>query len=169
MFKPLETEGADLITYEEVLQQLKSLIVESDTTFLGRIASLANASALLAHYLQDINWIGFYLVSSQQEKQTLVLGPFQGSVACVSIERGAGVCGTAWKYQKTQVVADVLQFPGHIACDAASRSEVVVPLLSHGTVVGVLDVDSPIIDRFTLDEVTFLEQAAHIISRIFPA
>jgi GAF domain-containing protein len=168
MFKPLEIEGTDCITYEEVLQQLTSLIIESDTTFLGKMASLANASALLAYYVKDINWIGFYLVSTEHEENRLILGPFQGSPACVSIAKGSGVCGTAWQQRKTQVVADVLQFPGHIACDAASRSEIVVPLFSHNTVVGVLDVDSPFVDHFTDEDVAFLEQASLIVSRIFP-
>ena len=140
----------------------------SDVTLLGKISSLANASALLAWYLGDINWVGFYLVQTESEEPQLVLGPFHGAPACVTIAKGKGVCGTAWEQASTQVVPDVLQFPGHIACDAASRSEVVVPLLnSAGVVVGVLDVDSPLVDRFSHEEVSFLQQAAQIVSRIF--
>ena len=168
MFTPLRDESATPQS-DEILQQLESLIVASDDSMLGRISSLANASALLAWYLEDINWVGFYLVQTDSAESQLVLGPFQGSPACVTIAKGKGVCGTAWESGSTQVVPDVLQFPGHIACDAASRSEVVVPLLSHDQVVGVLDVDSPQVDRFSAEDVQFLQGAAQIVSRIFPA
>lgn len=109
-----------------------------------RIANLANASALLMLLLKDINWAGFYLM----EEGRLVLGPFQGKPACIEIPVGRGVCGTAVEKDETQLVTDVHKFPGHIACDAASRSEIVIPIHRKGTVVGVLDIDSPLVSRF---------------------
>ncbi len=109
------------------------------------IANAANAAAVLWQYLPRINWAGFYFLRGE----TLVLGPFQGKPACVRIPLGQGVCGTAAARRETLVVPDVHDFPGHIACDAASRSEIVVPLLRAGAVLGVLDIDSPEPDRFT--------------------
>ena len=106
------------------------------------IANLANAAALLYHTLPEINWAGFYLLPGGSGE--LVLGPFQGKPACVRIKLGQGVCGTAAKSRETQVVPDVHAFPGHIACDAASRSEIVVPLTDGSEVVGVMDIDSPV-------------------------
>ena len=110
-------------------------------------ANLANISALLYTSLEDINWAGFYLVKNDQ----LVLGPFQGKVACIHIAKGRGVCGTAWASNETQMIADVHQFPGHIACDSASNSEIVIPIHNKisGDIVGVLDIDSPSLSRFT--------------------
>ena len=166
MFEPLEKQ-LDTFGPEEILAQLESLLEFQDASVFSRYASLANASALLGWYVKEINWVGFYLVDYASHDSQLILGPFQGSPACVYIEKGKGVCGTAWKESKTMVVADVLQFPGHIACDAASRSEVVVPLRVGEQVVGVLDVDSPTPNRFSPEDVTFFESAATIISRIF--
>lgn len=108
------------------------------------IANLANLSALLNMSLEDINWVGFYLVDGEQ----LVLGPFQGNPACIRIPLGKGVCGTAAANRTTQIVTDVHQFEGHIACDAASNSEIVIPVMSGRRLVGVLDVDSPSLERF---------------------
>ena len=167
MFEPLEKSG-ETFDIDEILDQLESLIAVDDSSLLGRISSLANASALLSWYLRDINWVGFYLVDVDTAEPQLVLGPFQGAPACVTITKGRGVCGTAWREKKTFVVSDVLAFPGHIACDANSRSEVVVPLIVGDEVVGVLDVDSPIVDRFTEEDVHFLQRAAKTISRIYP-
>ncbi|MCL6515448.1 GAF domain-containing protein [Alicyclobacillus sp.] len=110
------------------------------------VANLANVSALLNMHLADINWVGFYLWSERD--QELVLGPFQGKPACIRIPMGKGVCGTAAQLRAPVVVPDVLQFPGHIACDAASRSEVVVPMVQGGRLIGVLDIDSPTPGRF---------------------
>ena len=110
-----------------------------------RIANLANASALLWEHLQDINWAGFYMM----EDGALVLGPFQGKTACIRILVGKGVCGTAVAENATQLVADVHLFPGHIACDCASNSEIVVPIRKEGSIIGVLDIDSPLKNRFT--------------------
>ena len=113
-----------------------------------RTANLANAAALLYHTLDGLNWAGFYLL----EGDTLVLGPFQGRPACIEIPVGRGVCGTAVAEGKTQLVPDVHQFPGHIACDSASNSEIVVPIRADGKIVGVLDLDSPYIGRFTEED-----------------
>ena len=122
-------------------------------------ANLANAAALLWQYLPDINWAGFYLMEDGQ----LVLGPFQGKPACIEIPLGRGVCGTAAAEKKTQLVADVHLFPGHIACDSASNSEIVVPLFKCGEVFGVLDIDSPFTGRFTQDDKNGLEAFARIL------
>ena len=125
-------------------------------------ANLANLSALLYASLEGINWAGFYLA----EGGVLVLGPFQGDPACVTIPRGRGVCGTAAAANETQLVPDVHQFPGHIACDSASRSEIVVPLRKNGRVIGVLDIDSPLLSRFTQADKTGLERFAEIAESV---
>ena len=124
-----------------------------------RIANLANAAALLYHTLDGLNWAGFYLL----EEDTLVLGPFQGKPACIEIPVGRGVCGTAVAEDKTQLVRDVHQFPGHIACDSASNSEIVVPIRVDGKVVGVLDLDSPHVGRFAEEDRAGLEEFVHIL------
>ncbi|GKS13844.1 hypothetical protein YDYSY3_48440 [Paenibacillus chitinolyticus] len=136
--------------YTLVIAQLKALI-EGETS---RIANLANASALLGQFLRNINWVGFYLLEGEQ----LVLGPFQGLPACVRIPLGRGVCGTAAQKRETLVVEDVERFPGHIACDAASRSEIVVPLVKDGELLGVLDIDSPNLARFDETDRVMLER-----------
>ena len=125
-------------------------------------ANLANAAALLWQWLPGINWVGFY----QKIGEKLVLGPFQGKPACVWIPMGRGVCGTAAERMQTVRVEDVHAFPGHIACDSASRSEIVVPLLRDGEVWGVLDVDSPLPGRFTPEDQAGLERAAEILGRM---
>lgn len=128
------------------------------------IANLSNASALLNEHLSDINWAGFYLW--QDAENELVLGPFQGKVACVRIKKGQGVCGTALEQEKTMVVPDVHQFPGHIACDAASQSEIVVPLIKEGQKIGVLDIDAPITDRFTIEDQRMLEEFCSVLLEV---
>ena len=125
------------------------------------IANLANASALLYEHLPDLNWAGFYL----RRGQKLILGPFQGKTACIVIPMGRGVCGTAAALDRTQLVPDVHAFPGHIACDSASRSEIVVPLHAGGEVMGVLDLDSPSPDRFSEEDRLGLERFAAILER----
>ncbi len=127
-------------TYAELLQQARGLLGDEH----HRIANAANLSALIYNALPDINWAGFYFL----EGETLIVGPFQGQPACVRIEIGKGVCGTAAATQTTQRVADVHAFEGHIACDPASRSEIVVPLVIDGHLIGVLDIDSPKPNRF---------------------
>ncbi len=136
--------------YELVLKQLRALIDGENNL----IANLSNASALLNQFLEDVNWVGFYLTEGNQ----LVLGPFQGLPACVRIPFGRGVCGTAAETQQTQLVADVHQFPGHIACDAASQSEIVVPIVKDDKLIGVLDIDSPIKNRFDELDQAYLEK-----------
>lgn len=123
------------------------------------IANLANASALLWQTLPNINWAGFYLM----EMGRLVLGPFQGKPACIVIPIGKGVCGTAAAEDRTLLVPDVHAFPGHIACDSVSRSEIVVPIHAHGAVWGVLDIDSPMENRFTTEDQAGLEQVVRIL------
>lgn len=123
------------------------------------IANLANASALLWQRLSEINWAGFYLM----ENGILVLGPFQGKPACIEIEVGKGVCGTAVERNRTMLVPDVHEFPGHIPCDGASRSEIVVPIRKDGKVFGVLDIDSPEPDRFTGEDQTGLEAFVRVL------
>ena len=126
------------------------------------VANAANFSALVAEQFSDINWLGFYFLREGE----LVLGPFQGRPACVRIPVGRGVCGTAVAAGETQVVPDVHAFPGHIACDVESRSEVVVPLHRNGEIVGVLDVDSPLTDRFRPEDVQYLERMAAEFCRL---
>jgi L-methionine (R)-S-oxide reductase len=131
--------------YEDLVQQARGLLAgERDL-----IANAANFSALIYHSLPDLNWAGFYLYDGSE----LVVGPFQGKPACIRIALGRGVCGTAAQTRETQLVRDVNAFDGHIACDAASQSEIVVPLIkADGSLLGVWDVDSPVIDRFDEDD-----------------
>ena len=124
-----------------------------------RIANLSNAAALLYNTLPDLNWAGFYLM----EDGMLVLGPFQGKPACIEIQVGRGVCGTAVAEDRTQLVYDVHQFPGHIACDSASNSEIVVPIRAEDRIVGVLDIDSPLTGRFTEEDRVGLEEFVHVL------
>ena len=142
-------------TYAELAAQLRAL-VEGEDDF---IANAANFSALLFHALPDLNWAGFYLLKGGE----LVLGPFQGKPACVRIPVGSGVCGTAAAARKTVVVPNVHEFPGHIACDSASNSEVVVPLVRGGELLGVLDLDSPSLGRFDREDARGLEALAAVL------
>jgi len=123
------------------------------------VAALSNLSALIYDSLKDVNWAGFYLM----DHGSLLVGPFQGKPACIRIETGRGVCGAAVLEQKIQRVADVHKFPGHIACDAASRSEIVLPLWHAGSIVGVLDIDSPLPDRFSPEDEEGLARIAALI------
>ncbi len=141
--------------YQTLNAQLKALIGGVP----HRVANLANAAALLYHTLDGLNWAGFYLL----KEDVLVLGPFQGKPACIEIPVGRGVCGTAVAEGKTQLVRDVHQFPGHIACDSASNSEIVVPICVEGRIVGVLDLDSPYVGRFTEEDQAGLEEFARIL------
>lgn len=143
------------MNYATLCQQLSGLI--QDVPY--PIANLANASALLWQELRDINWAGFYLL----QDDALILGPFQGKPACIRIPMGKGVCGTAAATLKTQLVPDVHAFPGHIACDSASNSEIVVPLYKNGALFGVLDIDSPIFNRFSQEDRQGLEDFVNIL------
>ena len=141
-----------------VKQQLQALVAGVPYP----VANMANASALLNQALADINWVGFYL----REGERLVLGPFQGKTACIEIPFGRGVCGTAAAKDETQLVKDVHQFPGHIACDSASNSEIVIPLHKNGAVAAVLDIDSPVCCRFTEADKEGLESLVPILESI---
>lgn len=145
----------DMTNYTELNAQLKSLIEGVPY----RIANLANASALLWQALEGLNWAGFYLM----REGALVLGPFQGKPACIRIALGKGVCGTAAETGLTQRVENVHEFPGHIACDCASNSEIVVPICHGGQVVAVLDLDSPHFARFTEEDRAGLEGFVRIL------
>jgi L-methionine (R)-S-oxide reductase len=138
----------------ELLQQAQALLSGQR----DRIANAANLSSLLFHALNDVNWVGFYFSRGDH----LMVGPFQGKPACVRIPLGKGVCGTAAATRQVQRVADVHAFDGHIACDVNSRSEIVLPLMLHGEVIGVLDLDSPIPDRFSETDETLLRQISEI-------
>lgn len=145
--------------YEELLLYTQGLTMdEPDIT-----ANLANVSALINLALEDINWAGFYIMKEGQ----LVLGPFQGKPACIRINVGSGVCGTAVAENKTQLVKNVHEFPGHIACDSTSNSEIVVPIHNKdGSVYGVLDIDSPSFERFTEEDKAGLEAVVKVIEKI---
>ena len=143
--------------YKIMITRLEGLL-SSESDWL---ANLSNAAALLYTNLEDINWAGFYLM----KKEELVLGPFQGKTACTRIKQGKGVCGTAAAEMRTQLVPDVHLFPGHIACDSASNSEIVVPLIKDGTVFGVLDIDSPIKNRFDELDAKYLQLFADKLNK----
>ncbi len=151
-FAAIQLNGAKPDQYAQLLEQARALLAgEHD-----RIANAANLSALVYHALPQVNWVGFYFFDGRE----LVVGPFQGLPACVRIPLDKGVCGAAARTRQTQRVADVHAFPGHIACDAASRSEVVVPLVRGGELIGVFDLDSPEPDRFDADDQSGLEAIA---------
>lgn len=138
---------------KEMYQQINKEMVDIVKDIKDNIANLSNASSILNVYLKDINWVGFYLFKNNK----LVLGPFQGKPAVVYIEIPNGVCGTAFKEEKTIIVENVHSFCGHIACDIASRSEIVVPIFKDKKIIGVLDIDSPIVNRFDEEDKMGLE------------
>lgn len=144
-----------------LVQQLDALLTDEHNL----IANLANTAALLYQELSDVNWAGFYLYDPAND--SLDLGPFQGKVACMHIKPSSGVCGSAFSTQKNLRVADVHQFPGHIACDSASQSEIVLPLTKAGQKIGVLDIDSPSLDRFSqMDEETLNDFVEHLLTHL---
>ena len=145
--------------YQSLTEQGRALIADEPDL----IANLSNLSALVYEHLEQVNWVGFYLTRSPE---MLVLGPFQGKVACLRIPFSKGVCGAAARTHETQCVADVHEFPGHIACDAASRSEVVVPIIVNNRVVGVFDLDSPEPARFTQADADGLTAFAEIFQQL---
>jgi L-methionine (R)-S-oxide reductase len=156
---PVTNNKAEL--YQELRSQLSGLLDgEPDS-----IANAANTAALLYHSLPDVNWVGFYFLKGGE----LVLGPFQGKPACVRIPVGKGVCGTAAERRESVLVPDVHAFPGHIACDTASRSELVVPLVKDGALIGVLDLDSPMTGRFGEDDRAGCESLAATYLESFTA
>ncbi|MEL7310472.1 MAG: GAF domain-containing protein [Pseudomonadota bacterium] len=149
------------VDYKTILAQASALTVDEPDT----LANLANLSAILFESLHSVNWAGFYLLRDEE----LVLGPFQGKSACVRIPVGRGVCGSAVANRRIERVDDVHQFDGHIACDAASLSEIVLPIYQNGEIAGVLDIDSPILARFTAEDedglIGFADLASEFISR----
>ncbi|MEO9469554.1 GAF domain-containing protein [Parasphingorhabdus sp.] len=154
----ISSSGPTDTLYKDLASAAEALVADEP----DHIANMANISALIWQYLPDLNWAGFYRVIEDE----LVLGPFQGKTACIRIAIGKGVCGTAAVTGEAQRVADVHAFPGHIACDADSRSELVLPVKHDGKVVAVLDLDSPSPDRFSMDDQTGLET---LINSITPA
>lgn len=153
-FASIPLNGDKPAQYAQLIEQARALLHgEHD-----RIANAANLSALVYHALPDLNWVGFYFHDGRE----LVVGPFQGLPACVRIPLDKGVCGAAARTRTTQRVDDVHAFPGHIACDAASRSELVVPLLQGETLVGVFDIDSPLPGRFDVDDQAGMERLAEV-------
>nr|WP_294916535.1 GAF domain-containing protein [uncultured Neokomagataea sp.] len=152
---------AQRLTLEDLVGAVEA-VVSTESDF---IANMANVSALIFEALSDVNWAGFYILRGQE----LVLGPFQGRMACTRIPVGRGVCGAAAEKRVTQRVDDVHTFPGHIACDAASASEIVVPLFSDGALIGVLDIDSPVKARFGVAEQGIVEQVAALVGQCYRA
>lgn len=146
--------GSKTVQYESLVPQIKGLL-EGETDL---VANLANVAAALKEQFGWF-WVGFYLVKDNE----LVLGPFQGPVACTRIRKGRGVCGSSWEQQKTLIVPDVEKFPGHIACSSLSKSEIVVPVIRNNEVVGVLDVDSDQYDQFDSTDQQYLEQIVSLI------
>ena len=144
----------------KLMAYMSKRVLEDDK---DEIASLANISAVINGYMDRINWVGFYIMKDGE----LVLGPFQGLPACIRIQVGKGVCGTAAALRKTQIVEDVHKFPGHIACDSASQSEIVVPIYKNDEVYGVLDVDSPVLNRFGELECKYLQEICTLIENQF--
>lgn len=183
MTQDMEFSGNKKEMYEEVVLQLKGLFEDCPHV----TANLANASAVLNQAMRNINWVGFYLLKNREsaedfrselkmgkspkyveleQEQILVLGPFQGKPACVEIQIGKGVCGTAVERDEVMVVKDVHAFPGHIACDAASRSEIVLPIHAGDRTVGVLDIDSPVIARFDEEDKAGLMAVVAVIEEM---
>ena len=154
MEQPFEIRSGDL---EALPAQARALL----SSQRDPVANAANLSSLLFYSLDNVNWVGFYFLRDGQ----LLVGPFQGKPACVSIPLGRGVCGAAAVSRQVQRVADVHAFPGHIACDAESRSEIVLPLLRDGELLGVLDLDSPLVDRFSAEDERVLTEIAEIYVR----
>lgn len=151
----IDTSASKVELYVQLARELRSLI-DGESDF---IANLANASALLFHSLPDLNWAGFYLAKEGE----LVVGPFQGKPACVRIAMGKGVCGTSAQQRTTILVPNVHEFAGHIACDSASNSEIVIPLIRGGELLGVLDIDSPKFNRFDAEDRSGLERFVEIL------
>jgi GAF domain-containing protein len=154
MFTTSTLSGGKAEQYQQLIAQCQALLHGER----HRIANAANLSALLFNSLPDLNWLGFYFL----ERGELVVGPFQGLPACVRIALGKGVCGTAAQSRETQLVPDVHAFEGHIACDSASQSELVVPLIQNGELIGVLDIDSPLLNRFDAVDQAAFEKIAEL-------
>lgn len=160
MFTETTIQAESKAEFYHILEtQLDHLLMDEPND----IANLSNMSSLLGLFLKDINWVGFYLW--YEKENMLILGPFQGKPACIRIPSGKGVCGEAVAGKKTMLVDDVLAFPGHIACDPVSRSEIVIPILDGNHVIGVLDIDSPIPNRFDADDRMGLEKLVNVLKK----
>ena len=155
-------EDLNIITSSDKAAQYQSLIPQIEALLMGEPDLIANLANVCAALKEQFNWfwVGFYLVKDDE----LVLGPFQGPVACTRIGLGRGVCGAAWEQEKTLIVPDVDAFPGHIACSSLSKSEIVLPVFSDGKVVGVLDVDSSELAEFNETDVTYLQQIIELVN-----
>lgn len=160
MYTESQLDNTSKATFYKQLAQQAQHLLDGEPNW---IANLSNVSALLNLHLADTNWVGFYLWDEGANE--LVLGPFQGKPACIRIASGRGVCGTAFAERKATVVEDVFQFPGHIACDPASRSEVVIPLVHNGQAFGVLDIDAPLPGRFDEADANGLQTIVDVIVR----
>jgi GAF domain-containing protein len=155
MFKPLQKQLDQTQLYAYFLENIQGYIHFSENP----LTNLANFAAIVKYFFDDVNWAGFYLFDGKK----LYLGPFQGLPACTTIELGKGVCGTAAQSRKTIVVPDTHQFAGHIVCDEASLSEIVIPIIKNDQLYGVLDLDSPILNRFNESDQKILEKAIHVL------
>ena len=157
--------------YPENKKELYSLLAEQLTALTDgeshAVPNLANCAALLFYALKDVNWAGFYLTQTDEAtgKEYLLLGPFQGKTACIRIPHGRGVCGTALATGEIQLVEDVHEFPGHIACDSASNSEIILPIFQDGKVAGVLDIDSPYVARFDEEDKEGMQKLVEILEK----
>ena len=150
-----------MTNYNEIINILPQLLKDNEYD----ITILANTSALLYEKIENINWVGFYL----NKNETLLLGPFQGKVACTKIPFTKGVCGKCARTKETILVSNVHEFPGHIACDGATNSEIVIPVVKDGQLIGVLDIDSPILNRFSEVDQKYLEEFVQIIVKTIPS
>ncbi|WP_255452119.1 GAF domain-containing protein [Sporosarcina sp. ANT_H38] len=155
MFQGIDYANDLNVKYQQLTSQLDALLTGEKNIY----ANLSNTSALLNQFFDRVNWVGFYLMDESE----LVLGPFQGLPACIRIPLGKGVCGTAAETKKSIIVPDVNAFPGHIACDAASQSEIVIPIIKDGVLLGILDIDSPELNRFTEADQAGLEQLVEVL------
>lgn len=156
----IKFDGIEKMNEVERLQYMLFLLTGQIVSEKDELANLSNATAIINSCINDLNWVGFYLMKNGE----LVLGPFQGLPACNRIKIGKGVCGTAVEEAKTQLVNDVHLFPGHIACDSASKSELVIPIIKDGIAYGVLDIDSPIKERFTQQHKEYFERLVNILN-----
>ena len=158
-FEKFDLSNDKVVNYQRALESINQILDPK----INLSGNLANTAALLNYFLKDINWVGFYLV----KKGRLEIGPFIGLPACTIIAFNKGVCGSAWAKKRTIIVPDVTKFKGHIACDSASKSEIVVPIVVNNSVVGVLDIDSHVLDNFDLKDKKYLEKLVKELEKLF--
>lgn len=162
-FDPFTITGERTADEASLIETLGLMIEPSNGNVAIKYSTLSNVAALLGWYLKDVNWVGFYVVDGEK----LILGPFSGLPACTQIQYGCGVCGGSWAQKKTLRVPDVHKFPGHIACDSASNSEIVTPIMVGDKVVGVLDIDSPKFERFSEEDEQLCNKIVEMVSAAF--